>query len=86
MTTQRRRIVRCRAGEKRFTVVRVNGDPRDTHSGRSFEAAMRLAAPDRGATVEVFGVCGKDPGAVRLMELWPDSSLLLRKFKVKGGR
>jgi len=84
--TQRRRTLKCRVNERRFTVVRVNGDPHDTHAGHSFEAAMRLATPDRGSTVEVFAVCGKDPGAVRLPSEYEKRGQLLRKFKVKGGR
>jgi hypothetical protein len=84
--TQRRRTIKCRVGEKRFTVVRVNGDPYDTHAGRSFEQAMSTATPDRGSTVEVFAVCGKDPGAVRLPSEYERRGQLLRTFKAKGGR
>ena len=61
----RKNPLRCTLGSKRFTVIRVNGDTRDTHAGRNFEAALRLAQPDRGAKLEVFVTCAHDPAEAR---------------------
>lgn len=82
---QRRRKGRCTSGDRRFTVVRVNGDPYDTHAGRSFEDAFNLANPDRGSLIEVFSVCAKDGGFARLPAAY-EQGQLLRKFRHKGGR
>jgi hypothetical protein len=84
---QRRRSgLKCTTGEKRFTVVRVDQDPSDTHSGRSFERALELAMPDRGALVEVFSVCAKDVASARLHGVYVTRGTLVRKFRFKGGR
>lgn len=69
----------CKVGEKRFTVVRVNSDPHDTHAGRSFEQAMASAQPDRGAKIDVYVTCAKDAGAARLRH-----RKLTRSFRYKG--
>lgn len=61
-----KRTIKCTPGEKRFTVIKVNGDPYDTHAGRSFEQALQSASPDRGAKLDVYAVCSYDPGAARL--------------------
>lgn len=81
-----RRTLRCNLNERRFTVLRVNHDLYDTHAGRSFEAALRLANPDRGATVEVFAVCARDGGEARMPFAYQKRGELLRKFRFKGGR
>lgn len=84
---QRRRSgLKCRTGEKRFTVVRINQDPSDAHSGRSFERAMELALPDRGALVEVFSVCAKDVVSARMGYVYLNHGKLVRRFRFKGGR
>lgn len=76
-----KRRIKCAIGEKRFTVIRVNGDSSDTHAGRSFESALRLANPDRGNKIEVFATCAGDGGAARLMI---GRKQLLRSFRYKG--
>ena len=76
---QKKRTIKCKISEKRFTVVRVDRDPKDTHSGRSFQDAMDSAMPDRGSRIEVFAVCARDAGAARLKR-----GQLLRSFKYKG--
>jgi len=78
---QHRRMIRCLPAEQRFTVLRIDGDPKDTHAARSFEAALRLAQPDRGSTVEVFRTCARDPGAARLQRL--QANMLVRQFRKK---
>jgi hypothetical protein len=62
----RKHPLKCLPGEKRFTVLRVNGDNHDTHAGRSFEAALRSAQPDRGSKVDVFVTCAYNAGDARL--------------------
>lgn len=79
-----RRTIRCKAGERRFTVLRVNSDKADTHAARSYEAALRLAQPDRGARLDVFAVCAQDAGAARL-KLHYGYSQLLRTMRYKRG-
>lgn len=79
---QRRRTLKCDRDTRRFTVVRVNGDPRDTHAGRSFEQALRLAQPDRGSRIDVYAVCSKDAGAARFEPLRRGEKL--RTFRFKG--
>lgn len=51
-----------------FYVVRVDGDPKDTHAGESLESALELAMPDDGSTVEWGMVRAFDAGEARLME------------------
>jgi len=51
-----------------FYVVRVDGDPRDTHADDTLESALELAAADEGSTVEWGMVRARDAGAARLME------------------
>jgi hypothetical protein len=81
-----RRTLRCDVNERRFTVIRIDGDPYDTHAGRSFESAWKLAIPDRGARVDVFAVCASDAGAARLPSAYTKRGQLLRTFRFKGGR
>lgn len=80
-----KRTIKCRPGEQRITVIRVNGDPYDTHAGRSFEQALRLANPDRGARLDVFAVCGSDVGAARLPSVYAKRGQLLRTMRYKRG-
>ncbi len=51
-----------------FYVVRVDGDPLDTHAAETFEGALALATPDDGATVHYGTVKARDAGAARLMK------------------
>jgi hypothetical protein len=62
----RKHPLSCRSGEKRFTVLRIDGDDYDSHAGRSFEAAKRSAQPDRGSKIDVFVTCAHDAGEARL--------------------
>lgn len=80
-----KRSIRCGTGERRFTVIRVNGDPHDTHAGRSFEDALRLATPDRGARLDVLAVCATDAGAARLPSTYKKRGQLLRTIRYKRG-
>lgn len=77
------RKVKCLIGEKRFTVLRVNGDPYDTHAGRSFEQALRTASPDRGARIDVFSVCADDSGSARLPSTYKKRGALVKSFRFK---
>lgn len=74
----------CKVGEKRMTVVRVNGDDYDTHSGRSFQQAMAAAQPDRGSKIDVFVVCSHDVGAARLPSEYKKRGTMTRSFRYKG--
>jgi len=51
-----------------FYVVRVDGDPRDTHAEDTLEGALELAMADEGSTVEWGMVRACDAGEARLME------------------
>lgn len=67
----RKHPLKCAVGTKRFTVVQVIGfrhgaAQADTHAGRSFEAALKLAQPDRGDALRVYVVCARDAGEARL--------------------
>lgn len=62
----RKHPLSCRPGEKRFTVLRIDGDDYDSHAGRSFEAAKRSAQPDRGSKIDVFVTCAYNAGDARL--------------------
>jgi hypothetical protein len=84
MARRKGRPIKCSGGDQRFTVVRVNGDNSDTHAGRSFEQAMSLAQPDRGARVDVFRVCAGDAGEARLSAAHPRLRALVRNFRYKG--
>jgi hypothetical protein len=79
----RKTPLRCKLDETRYTVVRVNGDPYDSHSGRSFERAMDLALPDRGAKVDVFVTCAKDAGEARMPYNYTKRGRLTRSFRFK---
>jgi hypothetical protein len=76
--------IKCSDGDQRFTVIRVGGDNSDTHSGRSFEQAMRLAQPDRGTRIDVFRVCAGDAGEARLAAAHPRLRALVKSFRYKG--
>lgn len=60
---QKKRTIKCNIGDKRFTVVEVQGD---RYSGKSFEAAMRAAQPDRGNLVKVYAACAPDIASARM--------------------
>jgi len=62
----RKHPLSCRPGEKRFTVLRINGDDYDSHAGCSFEAAKRLAQPDRGSKIDVFVTCAYSGADARM--------------------
>lgn len=81
----RKTKVACHVGEKRFTVVVVNGHAFDSHAGRSFESAMRLATPDRGSLVEVYVTCAKDGGEARMPYHFKNRGKLVRRFRTKRG-
>lgn len=81
----RRKRMRCNIGEKRFTVLRIDGDPYDTHAARSFEEALKIANPDRGSKIDVFSVCSDDPGAARLPSTYQKRGKLVRSFRSKRG-
>ena len=76
-----KRTLRCELGEQRFTVLRVNGNSRDTHAARSYAEARELAMPDRGSRVEVFAVCAREPGEARMLKTVRGQ--LLRTMRVK---
>lgn len=52
---------------RKFVVVRVNRDPKDTYAEDTLEAALELAAPDRGDVLEYAIVTARDAGAARLV-------------------
>jgi hypothetical protein len=81
-----RRTIRCRANQTRFTLIRVNGDDLDSHAARSFEQALRLAQPDRGAKLDVYAVCATDPAEARF-KFWHGGEVaqLLRTMRYKRG-
>jgi len=79
-----KRKIKCRKGEKRFTVLVVNHDPYDSHAGRSFEQAFDQANPDRGSHIEVYATCAMDGGAARMPGVYRQGQLL-RQFRTKRG-
>ena len=79
------RKVKCKQGERRFTVIQVNGDAYDTHAGRSFESALRLANPDRGAQLTVRSVCATDAGAARLPSVYRKRGYVTKRMRYKRG-
>jgi hypothetical protein len=81
----RKHPLKCEVGTKRFTVIRVNGDHLDTHAGRSFEAALRLAQPDRGAKLDVFVVCARGAGEARLPSNFRKHGKLVKSIRYKRG-
>lgn len=83
MATQRRARPKCKIGEKRFTVVVINRDPYDSHAGRSFEDAMDLALPDRGAHIDVYVTCADDGGESRMPFNYKKKGKLTRSFRFK---
>jgi hypothetical protein len=80
-----KRSIRCGTGERRFTVIRVDGDPHDTHAARSFQAALAMANPDRGARLDILAVCASDEGAARLPSTYKKRGQLLRTIRYKRG-
>lgn len=72
---QKKRTIKCAIGDKRFTVVEVQGD---RYAGRSFQSAMERAQPDRGNVVKVFAVCAPDLEAARF-----GRGQLLRTFRFR---
>ena len=70
--------------QTKWTVIRVNRDPSDTHAGRSFEEALRLANPDHGNYLEVYTVRTSDGGMARLIP--PHLGANLRSWYFRGGR
>lgn len=75
----------CPIGSRRFTVLRVNGNPSDTHAAPSFEEALDLANPDRNSHVEVFVVCAPDSGAARLPSVYERFGRRVKTFRYKRG-
>lgn len=73
----------CRSGEKRFTVVTVDGDPYDSHAARSFERAYALAQPDRGSSFQVWRTCAGDAGEARLPSNYKKKGALIRTGRAK---
>lgn len=78
-----KRTLRCNPGERRFTVLRVNGREADTFAARSYARARDLATPDRGDRVEVFAVCAREPGHARMLWAKDVRKQLLRTMRVK---
>jgi hypothetical protein len=78
----RKHPLKCLRGEKRFTVLRVDGDDRDTHAGRNFEKALKLASPDRGSKVDVFVTCARNAGEARLAF---KRGAFVKSFRAKRG-
>lgn len=83
MSRRRKKAPSCRSGEKRFTVVQVDGDPYDSHAGRSFESAYALASPDRGSRIKVFRTCAADGGEARLPSNYLKRGVLVRTQRAK---
>lgn len=81
----RKTKVACHVGEKRFTVLVVNGDAYDSHAGRSFESAMNLAHPDRGSRVDVYVTCARDGGEARMPFNYKQRGRHVRSFRYKRG-
>jgi hypothetical protein len=81
----RKHPLKCERGEKRFTVLRVDGDDRDTHAGRNFERALKLASPDRGSKVDVFVTCARDGAEARLASNFKSKGKLIKSFRAKRG-
>ena len=79
------RKVTCRRGEKRFTVIKVGSDDYDTHAGRSFEAALRLAMPDRGSQLTVYSVCAPDGGMARMPSQYKKRGYVTKRMRYKRG-
>ncbi len=77
------RKVTCKRGERRFTVLVVNGDPYDSHAARSFETALQSANPDRGSQIAVWAVCAPDAGAARLPSQYRRRGYVTRRFRSK---
>jgi uncharacterized protein (DUF1501 family) len=81
----RKHPLKCAAGSKRFTVIRVDGDSFDTHAGRSFAQALAAAQPDRGAKLDVFVTCARDPGEARLPSNYAKFGRMVKTIRYKKG-
>jgi hypothetical protein len=81
----RKHPLKCTVGTKRFTVIRVNGDDKDTHAGRNFEAALRAAQPDRGSKLDVFVTCARDAGEARILGFVPRKLTYVKTIRYKRG-
>jgi hypothetical protein len=79
----RKHPLKCSPGEKRYTVLRVDGDDKDTHAGRNFEKALRYAQPDRGSKVDVFVTCAYNTAEARLT--FRQKGKLVKSFRAKRG-
>ena len=79
---QRKAKLSCPRGAKRFTVVVINRDPYDSHAAHSFERAMDLALPDRGAHVDVFVTCAQDASEAQMPYAYK-KGILTRSFRFK---
>jgi hypothetical protein len=79
----RKTKVSCEINERRYNVVVINRDPHDSHAGRSFEAAMNLALPDRGAHIDVYVTCAFDAGEARMPYNYKKKGKLTRSFRYK---
>ena len=79
----RKHPLKCNPGEKRYTVLRVDGDDSDTHAGRNFQKALALAAPDRGSKVDVFVTCAYNGGDARLN--FKRQGVRVKTFRSKRG-
>jgi hypothetical protein len=75
----------CRPGEKRYTVLRVDGDDSDAHAGRNFEKALRYAQPDRGSRVDVFVTCAFNTAEARMPYNYKTRGRLVKTFRAKRG-
>lgn len=65
-TAQRERPTTRTAAPQLFYVVRVNGDPKDTHAALSLDEAIELANADDGDVLEYTTVSAVDAGLARI--------------------
>lgn len=79
----RKTTLKCPVGAKRFTVLRINQDDRDTFAARSYEAARAAANPDRGSRIDVFVTCARDAGEARLASNFKKVGRLVRTQRAK---
>jgi len=85
----RKHPLKCEVGTKRFTVIEVfgwnkGGAQVDTHAGRSFAAALKLAQPDRGSVLRVFVTCARDAGEARLPSNFRKQGKMVKAIRYKG--
>ncbi len=50
-----------------FSVVRINGDPKDTYAAETLTEAIEIAMADPGDTIEYASVPAGDVGFARLV-------------------